>query len=158
MKDFFMNSIYFGIFLTLISYALGIVISKKTKFFLFSPLIVSIVLCIAFLVAAKIPYESYAAGANFIACLLTPATVCLAIPLYEQVEKLKENWLAVLCGILCGVVVNLVLIFLFCRHVFLSPLYLLDQYLFYSFFTDYFCFLRFCTYTIYCSIKKPDFQ
>ena len=34
--------------------------------------------------------------------------------MYEQVEKLKENWLAVLCGILCGVVVNLVLIFLFC--------------------------------------------
>ena len=99
--------------MTLVSYALGIVISKKTKFFLFSPLIVSIVLCIAFLVAAKIPYESYAAGADFIACLLTPATVCLAIPLYEQVEKLKENWLAVLCGILCGVVVNLVLIFLF---------------------------------------------
>lgn len=114
MKDFFMNSVYFGIFLTLVSYALGIVISKKTKFFLFSPLIVSIVLCIVFLVAAKIPYESYAAGADFIACLLTPATVCLAIPLYERVEKLKENWLAVLCGIFCGVVVNLVLIFLFC--------------------------------------------
>lgn len=114
MKDFFMNSVYFGMFLTLISYALGIVISKKTKFFLFSPLIVSIVLCIVFLMIAKIPYESYAAGADFIACLLTPATVCLAIPLYEQVEKLKENWLAVLCGIFCGVVVNLVLIFLFC--------------------------------------------
>ncbi|MGN0729448.1 LrgB family protein [Treponema sp.] len=114
MSAFLVNSVYFGVFLTLVSYAVGIAVNRKTHFFLFSPLIVSIVLCIAALMALKIPYEIYASGANFISCLLTPATVCLAIPLYEQVEKLKENWLAVLAGILCGVAVNLLLIFLLC--------------------------------------------
>lgn len=115
MTDFFVNSVYFGVSITLLSYGLGEFIYKKTKFFLFSPLIVSIVLCICFLMAMKIPYESYAIGADLIAYMLTPATVCLAIPLYEQFEKLKENWLAVLCGIFCGVIVNMTLIFLLCR-------------------------------------------
>ena len=39
--------------------------------------------------------------------LLTPATVCLAIPLYEQLELLKKNWHAVLIGILSGVLSSL---------------------------------------------------
>lgn len=115
MKDFLIGSEYFGIFLTLGTYALGIFISRKTRFFLFSPLIVSIAVCIAFLMAADIPYNSYADGADFVACLLTPATVCLAVPLYEQCGKLRKSWPAVLCGILCGVVANLAMIFLFCR-------------------------------------------
>ena len=38
--------------------------------------------------------------------LLTPATVCLAIPLYEQLHILKHNWRAILGGILAGVFAN----------------------------------------------------
>lgn len=114
MREFLVNSVYFGIFLTLASFQIGRLVHKKTGFFLFSPLLVSIALCIVFLVVAKIPYETYAAGASLVSLLLTPATVCLAIPLYEQFEKLKENALAVLAGILCGVVCNLALIFALC--------------------------------------------
>ncbi len=117
MSDFFVSSVYFGIILTLVSYEIGIVVYKKTKFFLLSPLIVSIVICIVFLSLLKIPYSDYDVGAKFLSCLLTPATVCLAIPLYEQFEKLKENWLAVLLGILCGVLTNLTLVFLLCKFM-----------------------------------------
>ena len=33
---------------------------------------------------------------------LTPATVALAVPLYEQIEPLKKNWKAIVAGILSG--------------------------------------------------------
>lgn len=49
-----------------------------------------------FLVAFHIPYESYNEGAKYLSYLLTPATVCLAIPLYEQFELLKQNVAAIL--------------------------------------------------------------
>jgi predicted murein hydrolase (TIGR00659 family) len=114
MKDFFMSSVFFGIFLTLASYALGTAIFKKTKFFLFSPLIVSIAACILVLSALKIPYARYEIQSKFISDLLTPATVCLAVPLYEKFEQLKKNWLPVAAGIFCGVLTNLILIFLLC--------------------------------------------
>lgn len=114
MNEFLTDSVFFGVFLTLGSYQIGRFVFKKTKFFLFSPLIVAIALSILVLLILKIPYEQYAASADLVAYMLTPATVCLAIPLYEQFEKLRENWAAVLCGIFCGVIVNLLLILGLC--------------------------------------------
>ena len=52
------------------------------------------------------------AGAYYISFLLTPATICLAVPLYEQFKLLKKNWKAVVAGIVSGVVSSLVCIFL----------------------------------------------
>ena len=46
--------------------------------------------------------------------LLTPATVCLAVPLYEQLELLKKNKVAVVCGILSGTLASLTGIFVLC--------------------------------------------
>ena len=40
----------------------------------------------------------------------TPATVCLAIPLYEQMEALKKNIKAILAGILSGVLTSLTVV------------------------------------------------
>lgn len=54
----------------------------------------------------------YAKGAGIINYLLTPATICLAVPLYQQVELLKKNLKAVLCGICAGVLSSLVCILL----------------------------------------------
>ena len=65
-------------------------LKKKLKWPICNPLLISIVAVIVFLVAFDIPYESYNAGAKYLSYLLTPATVCLAIPLYEQVELLKN--------------------------------------------------------------------
>ena len=55
------------------------------------------------LVVFDIPYETYNQGAVYLSYLLTPATVCLAIPLYEQVELLKKHAWAILAGLLSGV-------------------------------------------------------
>ena len=46
--------------------------------------------------------------------MLTPATVCLAVPLYEQLELLKKNMVAVVCGILSGTLASLFGIFVLC--------------------------------------------
>ncbi len=114
IKDIVINSVYFGVCLTLFTYAIGLFVHKKTKFFLFSPLIVSVTISILILVIFKIPYEKYTAGADMITFILTPATVCLAVPLYKQFEKLKQNYLAILGGIISGILTNLFLIFLMC--------------------------------------------
>ena len=81
---------------------------KKLKWPICNPLLISIVAEIIFLVAFDIPYESYNAGAKYLSYLLTPATVCLAIPLYEQVELLKKHSKAIVLGLISGVITSLV--------------------------------------------------
>ena len=58
-------------------------------------------------VACRMDYATYYEGAKYLSYLLTPATVCLAIPLYEQLEQLKRHWKAILAGILSGVLTSL---------------------------------------------------
>lgn len=78
---------------------------------------IAIVITILFLLVCRIDYKVYNEGAKYISFLLTPATVCLAVPLYEQFELLKKNYRAVLAGIVSGVLTSLcsilVLAFLF---------------------------------------------
>lgn len=62
---------------------------------------------IGFLILFRIDYNTYYEGAKYLSYLLTPATVCLAIPLYQQIQLLKKNMLAVLLGILSGVLASL---------------------------------------------------
>ncbi|MBQ3670074.1 MAG: LrgB family protein [Treponema sp.] len=114
MSDFLANSAFFGLFLTLATFCFSIVVYQKTKFFLFSPLLLSSALCIASLVLFRIPYESYKEGATIIHSMLTPVTVALAVPLYKQFQKLKENWVAILVGIMGGIVANAISIFVLC--------------------------------------------
>lgn len=111
MNDFFMNSAFAGVALSLISYYIGMELKKKFKIGLFNPLLVAIVLTILVLLAADVDYDVYNAGAKYLSWLLTPATVCLAIPLYEQFELLKANWKAVIAGIVSGVITSLLTVF-----------------------------------------------
>ena len=103
MHDFLAESVYMGVMLTLGTYCIGIWLKKLSGWTLMNPLLVSIVLSIGFLCATGTSYESYAKGADVISYLLTPATVCLAVPLYEQIEHLKRNYHAVTLGIVAGV-------------------------------------------------------
>jgi len=82
------------------AHGIGMLLKKKFKLAILNPLLISIVITIAFLALTGISYEKYDEGAKYLNYLLTPATVCLAIPLYEQLELLKHNWRAVLLGIL----------------------------------------------------------
>lgn len=107
MKEIFANFTFFGVVISLAGYELGILLKKKFKFPLLNPLLVSIVFVIGFLVLFRIDYDTYNNGAKYLSYLLTPATVCLAIPLYQQMELFKKNMLAVILGILSGVLASL---------------------------------------------------
>lgn len=106
VSDFLSNSVSFGFFITLTIFVGANWLYRKTKFVLFSPLLVSSLAVILVLVVFKIPYEKYLDGADFIYYLMTPVTVALAIPLYREFKKLKENALAILLGIVSGIIVN----------------------------------------------------
>ena len=115
MSQIFESSVFFGVFISLSSYIFGIWLKKKTGWALANPLLVSIILVIATLSMLGVSYESYARGAEIISYLLTPATICLAVPLYQQVELLRKNWKAVVAGISAGVLSSLVCILLLAR-------------------------------------------
>ena len=101
------NSVFFGVMISLVSYAVGMWLKRKTGWALMNPLLVSIILVIATLLLFNISYDSYKQGSNIITYLLTPATVCLAVPLYQQVELLKRNFKALMAGMLAGVLASL---------------------------------------------------
>lgn len=102
MNDFFVNSVYFGITLTLLCYWLALLIAEKVKISLLNPILVAAAMIIGILLALDIEYETYNQGAAYITYFLNPATVCLAVPLYRQIQVLKENVAAVIWGILSG--------------------------------------------------------
>ena len=101
------NSVFFGVMISLVSYAVGMWLKRKTGWALMNPLLVSIILVITTLLLFNISYDSYKQGSNIITYLLTPATVCLAVPLYQQVELLKRNFKALMAGMLAGVLASL---------------------------------------------------
>lgn len=112
MRELIGCSVFWGIGATLIAYIIGLLLKRKFKLFIFNPLLVAIALCIALLAVTGIKYEDYNNGAQHISVLLTPATVCLAIPLYEQLQLLRKNYIAILIGIASGVLTSGVTIFL----------------------------------------------
>lgn len=111
MKEIFENSLFFGVGISVGTYLLGIYLKKKLKIFIFNPLLVAITVTIATLLVLDIEYKSYENGAKYLSYLLTPATVALAIPLYEQFMELKKNFTAIMVGIASGVVTSLFTIF-----------------------------------------------
>lgn len=107
MSEFTETSMFAGVTVSLLAYIIGALLKKKFKLAIFNPLLISIVLTIIMLVIADIDYDVYAQGADYLSWFLTPATVCLAIPLYEQWELLKHNVKAVMLGITAGVLTSL---------------------------------------------------
>ncbi len=107
MDKLVLSSATIGIVISLLAYEIGLAAQRKWKLAVLNPLLISIVLVIAFLVAFHVDYESYNSSAQYLSYLLTPATVCLAIPLYLQLELLKKNIGAILGGVLSGVLASL---------------------------------------------------
>lgn len=103
--------LYFGLFISVFAYIIGMQLKKKLGWGFLNPLLVAIVLIIVLLKTTGIPYVEYNKGAGYISYFLTPATVCLAIPLYKQLELLKKNLTAVVIGITSGVLGSAVSIF-----------------------------------------------
>ena len=102
MNEFLQDSVFFGVFISIVTYEIGALIKRKWNVAIFNPLLISIALIIIFLILFDVDYDTYEFGAKYLSYFLTPATVALAVPLYEQIEPLKHNWKAIVAGILSG--------------------------------------------------------
>lgn len=108
MREMLSDSVFFGVMVSILAYELGVFLKKKTGLAICNPLLISIVVVMAVLAVFHIDYDKYEQGAKLLSYLLTPATVCLAIPLYEQIALLKNNAKAIIAGIVSGVLTSLV--------------------------------------------------
>lgn len=110
VRSFLQEAAYFGLVISLLGYELGLFLKKKLGWPILNPLLLSVIFVMAFIGLTGVSVESYQASASVLSYLLTPATVCLAVPLYEQFSLLKKNVKAVLAGIVSGVIASLVCI------------------------------------------------
>ena len=107
MAEFLASSAVWGVALTIGAFALGTLINRKTGKAWCNPLLLGSLFVILLLSCLNVPYPEYKASASPLSYLLLPATVSLAIPLYEKWELLKSNLIAILVGILAGVLTSL---------------------------------------------------
>lgn len=114
MADMFSTAL-FALVLTFGTFQLGLWLQKKWPSPVCNPLLISVVLTGGFLLLTGIPNETYQASMGGISWLLTPATVCLALPMYNQVKTLRKNLPGILVGVTAGTVVSLGLILLLCK-------------------------------------------
>lgn len=115
MAEFLQTIPLFSLVLTIGAYQLGLWLQKKCKTPLLNPILIAVVLVIGILLLTGVPNEHYQESMTGIKWLLTPATVCLALPLYRQIKTLKKNLPAILAGILAGTVTSLLFIFGMCK-------------------------------------------
>ena len=105
--DIFTNNMFFGLFISLIAFEIGLIIYRKTKFPLFNPLLIAIIIVIGFLKVFNIDFDTYNQSGQFINMFLGPATIVLAVPLYKQFELLKKNFIPIIIGITIGSLVGI---------------------------------------------------
>lgn len=98
------NSTYFGLLLTLGLFLLFNKINKRFQSPFLNPLLWTSITIMIILTTSGISYDSYNQGGSFISLFIAPATVSLAIPLYENFNALKENAKLILSTILSGVI------------------------------------------------------
>lgn len=112
MREFLTDSVFFGAVISLLGYELGLILKKKFRAAILNPLLIGIISVTAALLLLDVDYDSYNESAKYVSYLLTPATVCLAVPLYEQLALLKKNFRAVAAGLVSGVLASLVSVLL----------------------------------------------
>ena len=107
MVEFLESISLLPLVLTFACYQVGLWLRKKWNHPIVNPLLIAVILIILFLLATGVSNEFYQEGTKGISWLLTPVTVCLAVPLYEQVKQLKKNLPAILAGVAAGAVTSL---------------------------------------------------
>lgn len=107
MSNFFQNDI-FTITLTFVAYFIAQKIQNKTHIVILNPILISIIIIIAFLSVFKIDFASYHEGNKMIEFFLKPAIVALGVPLYLQLEKIKKQLIPILVSQLAGCIAGVV--------------------------------------------------
>ena len=90
MTDF-LNIPVLPVFVTLAGFWVGTLCQKKWKSPLLNPILIGMALVVVFLLSTGMDTAVYKAGTDKLSWLMTPATIALAIPMYEQFQLLKRN-------------------------------------------------------------------
>ena len=96
--------------LTLFAYRFGMFCQSKLKTPLCNPIIVAVLVVLGVLSVCGLELEAYRQGANMLSWLMTPATVCLAISMYEQVQVLKKRAGMILAGVAAGAISSIAMV------------------------------------------------
>jgi len=110
----------FALVLTFGAYQIGLWCHKKWPYPIVNPLLIAVILVCGVLLGIGFPVESYQEGMRGISWLLTPATVCLAVPMYEQMKLLKRRLPEILAGVVAGTLTSLLVVAGLC-HLFCLP-------------------------------------
>lgn len=114
MAEFLEHISLLPVVLTLGAYQAGLWCRKKWNNPIVNPLLIAVILIILTLLVTGMSNDAYQEGVAGISWMLTPVTVCLAVPLYEQVQVLKKNLPAIATGVAAGAVTSLMVVFLMC--------------------------------------------
>ena len=101
-----------SVLVTLLTYQVGLKIQAKCKTPLCNPILISAVLVALFMAVTGLENSVYQHANLRLSWLMTPATVCLAIPMYEQLEILLKQKKAILAGIAAGAISCMVFVLL----------------------------------------------
>lgn len=114
-----LNSLlFFG--LTVAVYLLAKFIYTSSGKVYASPLIITPVVMIGFLLIAGISYDSYNAGGKWLTDLLQPATMAFAIPLHKNFKVLKKHAAEIAAGVLSGTIMAVISSILLAKMLHLS--------------------------------------
>ncbi len=111
----------FHIFLTFGLYTLFTIIYSKVKFPLLNPLLLTSVTIILYLVITGLIFNvsnnnqstSYANSMSMISYFLSPLTVCLALPVFNRIQIVKQYFVPILVGTIVGSFVSIFSVILF---------------------------------------------
>lgn len=98
------------VLVTLLAFRAGQLIQGKVKSPLCNPVLIAVILVLAFLSVSGMELSAYQNGMNFLSWLMTPATICLAISMYEQYQILRKNIGMILAGVAAGAIACLVMV------------------------------------------------
>lgn len=108
MTDFIINSTYFGVVITIAMFIIATIINKKWPNPFTTPLFLATMFVIAILLSFKIPYKTYNETAKYLTYFLVPVTVCFAVPMYRQLNLLKQHIWSILFAMVMGVIASVV--------------------------------------------------
>lgn len=98
----------FGVILSLVAFEIGMYIFKKTKLAVFNPLLIATIIVMGILDFFHIEVKNYMLGANFVVFFLAPATVVLAVPLFQKIDLLKKYFIPIIGGGIIGAITAIV--------------------------------------------------
>jgi len=120
MPEALLGSGFFCVTLTLVAFLIGAFFQKKWKKAIFNPILIGAGLVMITIYLLDIPVETYQAECSVLNYLMTPATICLAISCYEQLQKLKSQLLPIIIGVTGGSIASLLSVWLLARAFGLS--------------------------------------